>query len=321
MLTLSSHPDTFRWQDVRTAHSEIARYLGQQEVSPVGRSRSFDGAAWARRLRSVSVVDISYSGEVETTPRRSEAFILVQIALVGTAVIRSGLEQIRLLPGWATAVDLGKPTSVRFSTDHVSRIMRIERGALGAQLRDMLGHPLTEPLEFGLGMDAAGSRIFVEDAAILVQRLQADPETYTPESAAAVVEKNLMTRLLLSANHNHRSRLTGGPPLALTMVVRKSIDLMHSHPDWDHTLESLARNAGVSPRTLERAFQRDKATSPMAYLKAVRLDRARDDLRTAAAEVLSVGDVARRWGFVNRGRFAAEYRQRHGESPSATLRR
>lgn len=321
MLTLFDHPGTFRWQDVKAARDDVARYLGQHELSVVGRSGRLDGAGWAQRLRNISVVDLTYGDEVEEALQLAESFILVQIAFAGTAVIRVGAEQIRLRPGWATAVDPTKPTRIRLSADHASRVLRIERGPLEAQLRDILGNPLTEPLVFGLGMDAAGRRIFVEDVAVLVQRLKTSPETYRQDFAAAMAEQNLMTRLLLSANHNYRSRLVGDPSPAPTMLVRRSIDLIHGHPDWHHSVESLAKAAGVSARTLERAFQRHKATSPMAYLKAVRLDRAYEDLRAAAPDAVSVGDVARRWGFVNRGRFAADYRQRHGEPPSATLRR
>jgi AraC-like DNA-binding protein len=52
----------------------------------------------------------------------------------------------------------------------------------------------------------------------------------------------------------------------------------------------------------------------------LRLDQARQQLLHAAAST-SVTDVAARCGFNHLGRFAAWYRHRYGESPSATLRR
>lgn len=320
MLTLFSHPDTFRWQDVDAARAGVARYLGPHELSLAGRSTRLDATGWARRLRNVSVVDVAYGAEVQFVPAWAETFVLIQISFAGVGVIRNGAEQVDLRPGAVTAVELTKPVRMRLSADYATRVVRIERGALEAHLRDIMGRPLTTPLEFGLGMSGGDGRVFVEDVAVFVQRLQSSPENYDSEFAATMAEKNLMTRLLLGARHNYRDQMVKDPPPVSTRVVRRSVDLIHGHPDWAHSVDSLAREAGVSTRTLERAFQRDKATSPMAYLKTVRLDRAYEDLRAGAPDVLSVADVARRWGFVNRGRFAADYRQRHGEPPSATLR-
>jgi AraC-like DNA-binding protein len=45
-----------------------------------------------------------------------------------------------------------------------------------------------------------------------------------------------------------------------------------------------------------------------------------EDLIDAPAGA-TVSDVAARWGFYQFGRFAAQYRQLFGETPSATLRR
>lgn len=321
MLSLVNHPDSIRWQEVKAARDDPGLRLGPHQLSLVGRSTQLAAAPRTRTLRNVSVIDIAYGAEVVATPHSTETFILVHISFTGTAVIRAGAEQIHLRPAWVTALDLTKATRMRLSADHTARVVRMQRGSLEAQLRDMLGHPLTERLEFGLGMDAAGSRTFTEDVAVFTQRLETSPEAYESDFAATMTEKNLMTQLLLSTNHNYRSRLTGDAQPEPSMLVRRSIELMHGHPGRDHSLESLARGAGVSARTLERAFQRHKSISPMAYLKTVRLDRAHEDLRAATSDVVSVGDVARRWGFANRGRFAADYRERHGELPSETLRR
>lgn len=323
MLTLFNHPGAFRGQDVEAVRDDVVPYLGKHELTLAGGATGLDAAGWARRLRNVSVVDVAYGGEVEIVPEPAGTFVLIQISFAGVGVIRNGSEQVDLRAGAATAVDPTKPVRIRLSADCATRVVRFERSALEAHLRDILGGPLTRPLGFGLGMNVAGGdgRALLEDVAVFVQRLQSNPEIYGSAYAATMAEKNLMTRLLLSARHNYRDQLTQEPPRASTSVVRRSIDLIHGHPDWDHSVGSLAREVGVSARTLERAFRRDTATSPMAYLKAVRLDRAYDELRAAAPDLLSVSAVARRWGFVNRGRFAADYRQRHGEPPSATLRK
>jgi len=83
----------------------------------------------------------------------------------------------------------------------------------------------------------------------------------------------------------------------------------------------IAEAAGVSGPTLAREFRRHLATSPVAYARARRLDRANRDLNCAHRDETSVAEVAARWGFTHLGEFAAAYARQFGERPSETLRR
>ncbi len=84
------------------------------------------------------------------------------------------------------------------------------------------------------------------------------------------------------------------------------------------TLAEIAAQAGVSVRSLSQGFQQFRGVTPMAMLRAIRLDGVRADL-IAAADGESVTDVALRHGFMHLGRFAGFYRQRFGEMPRQTL--
>jgi transcriptional regulator GlxA family with amidase domain len=86
-------------------------------------------------------------------------------------------------------------------------------------------------------------------------------------------------------------------------------------------IADLCRAFGVTPRTLERAVRAIHATTPVEFLHALRLTEARQTLLSKCGAAGSVTEVATRFGFRELGRFAAEYRQRFGESPSETLRR
>jgi AraC-like DNA-binding protein len=58
----------------------------------------------------------------------------------------------------------------------------------------------------------------------------------------------------------------------------------------------------------------------MRYLRDVRLHRVHADLISADADSETVAHIARRWGFLYLGRFAATYREKFGQTPSDTLR-
>jgi transcriptional regulator GlxA family with amidase domain len=87
-------------------------------------------------------------------------------------------------------------------------------------------------------------------------------------------------------------------------------------------VEALAQHCNVSARALQQGFRRYKGTTPMALLREIRLERARQDLLEAGPEQeTSVSVIASRWGFAHLGRFTHYYRQRFNELPSQALRR
>jgi AraC-like DNA-binding protein len=105
-------------------------------------------------------------------------------------------------------------------------------------------------------------------------------------------------------------------------TVRRAVAFIEANPDIDISLADIARAASVTPRALQLAFRRHLDTTPMAYLRQVRLAEARDELLYASPEDgITVTRVAVGWGFANPSRFARHYRAAYGESPAETLAR
>lgn len=103
--------------------------------------------------------------------------------------------------------------------------------------------------------------------------------------------------------------------------LRRAVEYLHAHAHLPITTTDLAQVASLSLRALQQAFQRTLGVSPNAYLRRVRLDRVRDELRVGDPSKVNIIDVARHWGFAHAGRFSAAYLQQHGEYPRETLRR
>lgn len=95
---------------------------------------------------------------------------------------------------------------------------------------------------------------------------------------------------------------------------------IRDHAHLAPTLGELARAAGVSVRTLNGAFRTYRGCTPMQALREARLQGVRSELLVAPPGT-QVRDIAAAWGYAHLGLFAAAYRQRFGESPSATLGR
>lgn len=83
----------------------------------------------------------------------------------------------------------------------------------------------------------------------------------------------------------------------------------------------ICRTFGASRRKLNYCFQEVLGLRPIQYLRALRLNGVRRDLKAAGCEGKAVQDVAARWGFWHLSQFSADYRAMFGERPSDTLRR
>ncbi|WP_220793001.1 helix-turn-helix transcriptional regulator [Nocardioides stalactiti] len=112
-----------------------------------------------------------------------------------------------------------------------------------------------------------------------------------------------------------------GPETPLPALLRRAIDYCETHPDLDLGVTDIAQACHASVRAVQLAFRRHLDTTPMAYLRKVRLDRVRAELKEADPASTTISRVAGRWGFADPSRFSALYRAAYDELPSATLRR
>lgn len=101
-------------------------------------------------------------------------------------------------------------------------------------------------------------------------------------------------------------------------VVREARRYMAVHAEEPINVPDLCEAIHVSRRTLQYSFQDVLQMSPVTYLRALRLNGVRRDLRRGGDE--AVADRAARWGFWHLSRFAADYKHMFGELPSETLR-
>jgi AraC-like DNA-binding protein len=102
-------------------------------------------------------------------------------------------------------------------------------------------------------------------------------------------------------------------------TVRRAVAFIDEHAGQDITAADIAAAVHTSVRTLQLAFRRHLDTTPMNYLRRVRLARARHQLRAASPAQTTVTAVAARWGFSSPSRFTAAYRATYGVRPTDTL--
>ncbi|MGE2721572.1 AraC family transcriptional regulator [Mycolicibacterium celeriflavum] len=104
------------------------------------------------------------------------------------------------------------------------------------------------------------------------------------------------------------------------VLLRRAIEFMEANVRDDIALPDIAEAVHVTPRAVQYMFQRHLATTPLQYLRRMRLNYAHQEL-LGARNGDTVTEIAARWGFAHTGRFAVLYRQTYGQSPHVTLSR
>lgn len=266
---------------------------------------------------------IRYGAKTLIAPGLLRDFYLFQMPLSGAASIRNGADAYVSDSRRAALLNPHLPTTMIWDENCRQVLLRIDRAALNTHLAQMLGGRPDRPLTFAGSLDLTGPRGAVLRALVLHLVAEADagrPVLGPGSLLGRQIESALMTGLLEAHRHNHSDAIhrKGGGDLAPRMV-RQAEDYMLAHLDSPLALEDVATAVGVSGRALQLAFRRFRNTTPMAFLRNARLDRAHAELQ-GARPGLTVTDVALRWGFAHFGRFAETYRARFGRTPRETLR-
>lgn len=109
-------------------------------------------------------------------------------------------------------------------------------------------------------------------------------------------------------------------PTARKRMVDRARDYALAHLDEPLSILDVCNHIGTSRRKLQYCFQETLGINPVAFLRTLRLNAARRELRESSRIEL-VQTVAARWGFWHLSRFSSDYRTLFGETPSQTLQR
>lgn len=97
-------------------------------------------------------------------------------------------------------------------------------------------------------------------------------------------------------------------------VVSKARDYLLAHHDQSVTVPDLCQQLYVSRRTLQYCFEDVLDMTPVQFLRILRLNGARRDLRRNPER--PVRDVAADWSYWYCSQFSSDYRKLFGHSPS-----
>jgi AraC-like DNA-binding protein len=301
--------------DPGVAHDWLrATYPGYLPEETNSRSGFWFQAVHEQAGRSgVSRLRYSTSADNNVAP---DVMLVVQPS-AGAMMVRLGREEIAVPPGAPVLLPAGQAVSVLWADTEAGCVCLnaddIERVAVETTGLDNLALRFTGLQPMLPGLD----RRWNETVQAVMRSLLRNRRT----PAGPVLTGHLAQRLaeaILGTFPSTRlaSRRRIPPDHATPAVVRRAVEFIDSNAERELTLSDIAAAAGLGPRGLHAAFLRHQDSTPTAYVRRARLDRAHRELvDTDPADRDTVPAVAARWGFPRLSAFVTAHQQVYGGPP------
>lgn len=299
----------------------------REAVSSIYGDHSFDvrrgvGNFYARAnhcsLGNVGLSYASYSAGCRSRFPQFDAFTQ-QFGVSGVMAATIDGSRVEVTSETSSVISPGSDLTLEYGSDFEQLILRIDRASLMQKLAAITGVTPAGALAFDPAQD------FKAEAAASLRRIflyfvgEFDRAKSTlPRLVLLEIEQMLMISFLCGNRHNYSHLLEEQPLSVAPWQVRRAEEYIKSNWDQPITVEALAIVTGTSARSIFHSFKQSRGYSPMAFVKQIRLQHARDMLNRPSAKT-SVTDVAFACGFISLAHFAKDYFNTFGELPSQAL--
>lgn len=311
---LGAHP-VMRTRDVAEAEALVSRaYVPHRLNNDAG----LDARMNVARGIGITLGWLRYGARTRlSVPPMVDAYHL-NLTLTGATTVQQNGTSVRTTGGCSGA--LLSPTetaTVHWSPDAAQFAIKLDRRSLESQLSALLHDAVTRPLRFSLRVDLRtppGAALLAATRFLAGQWQLGRP---AEELALRQLESYLLTTVLLGVPNTYSPRLSATAGPVGRHALDEAVEYIEAHPERPLGIAELAAVVGTSATELRAAFRDRLGTTPGAYVRKVRLARARADLK-ADGGAGTTAEVARRWGFQNVARFTSAYAARYGEPPRDT---
>jgi AraC-like DNA-binding protein len=311
--------------DVDEAAEQVGRIFCPHDLKPAqARASGFSARHNCAAFDGFSINYVGYGGTVSIDPGCLDRFFLVQIPLTGTAHISAGTSGFDVEPvRTASLLSPTIPTRMVWA-DCAQIILLLDRRMVEQRAAALSGRAVgTVEFDPVIDLNATGGRGLrarLDELMTFAERL--GPSGRMSPVAMADRREALLDGLLNGQQHDLSDaiRTFSGHAERLPRALRAARDYLSDNADEPLDLVELARAAGIGIRALQLGFRRHFGVSISEMLLDMRLASLNARLAQASSNV-SITDIAFDLGFTHLGRMAGAYRDKFGETPSATLRR
>ena len=255
------------------------------------------------------------------SPPTKDVFLLV-IPLSGSGHITHGKNDYTAQRNDLFILPPSDELTIKLSEHFKQLTIQIPEACFQQHIITQLGQPFENPLSFTpFHKNLSGG---VMSLISLTQAIISDLDTNAlfnrNDYTAQHLENTIVSLILDGFENSYKAFTTQIKHTCRPKHVRKAEEYIAGNYQSAISIHELAKELGITSRSLQLGFRQYLNTSPSAYVKNIRLKKAREQLLSSESEHHSISDIAALCGFNHLSNFARYYKSLFGETPSQTLR-
>lgn len=317
----------FLARDTESTRDYIGRITAGRCSFSVGQQRRFDSFQGVQTTLGRTLFQfLKWRGDTEfqtTITRVPSQHVTLHVPLLGGFELTQGTRRVAVppgqilvmsAPGWSRRDWSGPCTilNIAIPQDILARLLMVEFN-IGAAAEAGIAHLTCFPLH--------AHSVLATLIATIVSDITAEAPIFHAGPLGQQMERTLHLALLRLLPHRFSERINTTPHGAVPYYVKRVEDFVRGNFARPLAIADLVNAAGVSERTLYYGLRIFRDTTPMKFVKRVRLDVARRMLAESAGQGGRVTRIAAELGYVSVSQFSRDYRDLFGESPAGTMRR
>ena len=307
--------------DLDAAREHISCLFVPHQLDIIGRNQVLDVHISKAQLDGISLIYHRHGACVSVRPQLLRDFFLLQLPIRGEAFVTVNKQYVHCHPKQAVMISPTLGVDMKFAEGCEQLIVRIERTDLERQMEQHLGRHINLPVEFAPAVPLTTSS--AKEVTSLLRYMTMTLSETGGISNSSIAKKH-MSSLLISAlinclDHNYQDELAEGKACPRPAYIAKAQEFMRMNFAEPIGPADVAGAVDVSTRALFAGFKTYLNTTPMRYLKDLRLDMVHHALCRMDPRRTSVTTIAMNYGFSHLGHFCAAYKQKFGELPRETL--
>lgn len=270
-----------------------------------------------------SLIYLQVTEAATIRPGPVTGFFHLQLPVTGKATVLVDAVKINCNSTQGTMASPHGELQINFATSSEHIIIRIEKQILKRHLEQLIGRRPHKSLKFKSVISLTESRAQELTDLLSLLILSLVNRTGMARLQVSRIQMNtlFLTSLLTCLEHNFSDELAGFHKAIWPVYITKAQNYIRCNMTSSISPEDIANAANISTRTLFMGFQEYLNTTPMRYLKDMRLEQVRQTLNFAHPTGSSVTTIAMEYGFNHLGHFCTSYKEKFGELPHETLNR